>query len=555
VILAGIRLLTPSVKAVAVVFRNPDMRRLELAWAGASLSMWAFAIGLGVYAFEIGGAVAVGVAGLVRLLPGALASPLAGLLGDRHSRRTVLVASALAAAAVLASATAAAALGAPAAVVFALAGLFMVAVSPYVPAEGALMPVVAQSPQELSAANVAHSVMDNLGFLVGSLLAGVLLAAASPEAVFAVASAAGFVSAVLLARVGRDQRPEYAAEPVGGVLAETARGVRALMADRKLRVIGAALTLLVFFEGAADVLVVILALDLLGLDQGSVGYLNAAWGIGALLGGAALALLLDRGHLAAGLVLGSIVAGASMALPGLWVAAAAAYVAWIGIGIGYTFVEVAARTLMQRLGSDETLARALGALETSRLGAMALGSIAVPGLIALFGIEGALIAMGAVLPAFALLRWSVLRGLEIGAPVEEGRFRLLRENPIFSPLPIDTLERLCHDLIPQGAAVGEEIIRQGESGDRFYLIEAGRVEVYEDGDFRRDQSEGDGFGEIALLNDVPRTATVRAVRECRLLALDRSDFISAVTGHRRSHEAVGSVVQRRLTGSPEPRSR
>jgi Cyclic nucleotide-binding domain len=331
--------------------------------------------------------------------------------------------------------------------------------------------------------------------------------------------------------------------------------VKALVVDRKLRVIGAALTLLVFFEGAADVLVVILALDLLGLDPGSVGYLNAAWGIGALLGGAALALLLDRGHLAAGLVLGSIVAGASMALPGIWVAAVAAYLAWIGIGVGYTFVEVAARTLMQRLGSDETLARALGILETSRLGAMALGSIAVPGLIALFGIEGTLIAIGAVLPAFALLRWSALRGLEIGAPVEEGRYRLLRENPIFSPLPIDTLERLCHDLIPQGAGVGEEIIRQGESGDRFYLIEAGQVEVYEDGDFRRDQSEGDGFGEIALLNDVPRTATVRAVCECRLLALDRADFISAVTGHRRSHEAAGSVVQRRLTSPSEPRSR
>jgi Cyclic nucleotide-binding domain/Major Facilitator Superfamily len=536
-----------------MVLRNPDMRRLQFAWLAASLSMWAFAISLGVYAFEVGGATAVGIAALVRLLPGALASPLAGLLGDRHSRRSVLLASALGAACVLACASVAAALGAPAAAVFGLAGLFTVAISPYVPAEGALMPIAARTPQELSAANVTHSVMDNLGFLAGSLMAAGLLTVASPEAAFALASAVGGISAILLARLRRDQRPAYAVHAeVGGVLAETARGARALLADPALRVVGAGLILLLFFEGAADVLVVILALDLLGLDQGSVGYLNAAWGVGALLGGAALAQLLDRGHLAAGLVLGSVVAGISMALPGLWVVAVAGYIAWLGMGVGYTLFEVAARTLMQRLGSDETLARALAFLETGRLGAMALGSIAVPGLIALLGIEGTLIAVGALLPAFALLRWSSLRALEIGAPVEEGHFRLLRQNPIFAPLPIDTLERLSHDLVPLGAVAGEQIVRQGEPGKRFYLIEAGQVEVYENGDFRCAQSEGDSFGEIALLNDVPRTATVRAVGECRLLVLERTHFISAVTGHRRSHEAAGSVIEERLTGSGQP---
>jgi len=551
----ALRQLAASLRAVAVVLRNPDLRRLQLAWLGASLSIWAFAIALGVYAFDVGGATAVGVAALVRLLPGALASPLAGLLGDRYARRSVLLASALGATAVLACATAAAALGAPAGIVFALAGLFTVAVSPYVPAEGALMPAVARTPQELSAANVAHSVVDNLGFLAGSVMAGILLTAASPEVVFALAAAAGGVSAALLVGLGRDRRPEYAASPAAaGVLAETAEGARALLADRKIRLVGAGLTMLLFFEGAADVLVVILAIDLLGLDQGSVGYLNATWGIGALLGGVALALLLERGQLANGLVLGSLLAGASMALPAVWVVAAAAYIAWLGIGIGYTFVEVAARTLLQRLGSDETLARALGFLETGRLGAMALGSIAVPGLIALVGIEGALIAVGAALPGFALLRWSALRDLEIGAPVEEGRYRLLRGNPIFAPLPMDTIERLSHDLVPLRAAAGDQIVTQGDPGDRFYLIEAGRVEVFQEGAYRRDQSKGDGFGEIALLKDVPRTATVRAARDCRLLALDRVRFISAVTGHRRSQEAADSVVEQRLTGPAETRS-
>jgi MFS family permease len=533
-------------QAVAVVFGNREMRLLQLAWAAVSLSIWSFAIALGVYAFEAAGATAVGIAALVRLLPGALAAPFGGLIGDRFSRRAVLVISALGNAALLGMATAAAAADAPTAVVFVLAGLSTVAISPYVPADGALMPFVARTPQELSAANVAHSLGDNLGFLVAGVAGGVLLATASPQAVFGMAAIAGLITALLLARLTPDARPAYARETSGTVIAEMLKGASSLLGDSRLRLVGITLTLLVFFEGAADVLAVIVALDLLGLGQGAVGYLNAGWGIGALLGGGALAVLLHRGQLTAALVVGCLLAGASLALPGLWVVAAAGYIAWLGMGAGYTFVEVVARTLLQRLGSDETLARALAFLETSRYVAMALGSIAVPALIALLGIRGTLIGIGLIVPAFAVARWSALRALEIGAPVHAERFRLLRQQPIFAPLPIDTLERLSHDLVPVTPAPGTAVITQGQPGDRFYLIEAGEVEVLVNGVPRRRQSEGECFGEIALLKDVPRTATVSALEGCRLLALDRNHFISAVTGHRRSGEAAASVVESRL---------
>ena len=437
------RQVATSLGAVGSVFANPDMRRLQLAWAGASFAMWSFAIALGVYAFGVGGVALVGVAGLIRLLPGAFASPFGGLLGDRHSRRAVLLLSAGSGSVVLGWAALAVALDAPAAAVFALAGLWTVASSPYVPAEGALLPAVARTPQELSASNVAHSAMDSAGFLAGSIVTGILLAITTPEIVFAAAALVSAVSAAQLVKLGRDKRPSYADQiEASGVLRETALGARALLGDTRLRLVGTCLTLLVFFEGAADVLVIIVALDLLGLGEGSVGYLNAAWGIGALLGGAALAVLLDRGRLAMGLLAGSLVAGAAIALPGIWAVPFAAYLAWVAIGVGYTFVEVVARTLLQRLGSDETLARALGFLETSRFGAMALGSIAAPALVALLGTEGALIAVGAVLPLFALLHSAALRSLEVGAPVEECRYALLRANSIFAPLPVDTIERL-----------------------------------------------------------------------------------------------------------------
>jgi len=535
-----------SLQAVTVVFRNPEMRLLQLAWGAESLATWSFAIALGVYAFDAAGAIAVGIAAVARLLPGALAAPFGGLIGDRSSRRLVLVISALGNAAILGVATAAAAADAPAAVVFVLAGLSTVAISPYVPADGALMPLLARTPQELSAANVAHSVLDNIGFLVAGITGGVLLATASPQAAFGMAAIAALITGLLLARLTPDRRPAYAHETSGTILAETARGAQSLLADPRLRLVGTGLSLLLFFAGAADVLAVIVALDLLGVGQGAVGYLNAAWGIGALLSGGALAVLLNRGQLTVGLVLGCLMAGASLALPGVWVAAAAGYIAWVGLGFGYTFVEVVARTLVQRLGSDETLARALGFLETSRFAAMALGSMAVPVLIALFGVRGTLIAIGLILPAFAVTRWSALRALEIGAPVHEEHFRLLRENPIFAPLPIDTLERLSHDLLSVTPDPGEAVVTQGEPGERFYLIADGKVRVEVDGVVRRTHAEGECFGEIALLKDVPRTATVTALDRCRLLALDRRHFISAVTGHRRSGEAAATVVEDRL---------
>ena len=153
--------------------------------------------------------------------------------------------------------------------------------------------------------------------------------------------------------------------------------------------------LLIFFEGTADVLVVIMALDLLHLSEGSVGFLNAGLGIGALVGGAGLSLLLERGRLVLALAGGASSSGSAPHLPAAWPVAFAAYAGWIGVGLGYTLVEVAAKTLIQRLGSDETLGRVVGSLESARLAAMASGSIGASLLVELLGVRGALLALGA----------------------------------------------------------------------------------------------------------------------------------------------------------------
>jgi MFS family permease len=538
--------LRTSVRALAEDFENPDMGLLGVSAAFVSFATWSFTIALGVYGFEAHGAAGVGVVALVRFLPAALVSPFVGLLIDRFPRRSVMLGSAVASTLVLTGAAAAAALDAPTAVVFAVPALFAVALCGYGPAHAALTPTLVQTPGQLSASNVTHSVMESVGALLAALVAGVLLNRTSPAFVIGVAAGAALLVCFLVQRVHRDRRPEYAVaeDEVASAYRELTRGARALYFHPALRLSSATLMLLFLYEGFAHVIVVVMALELLHLGAGAVGFLNATWGIGGVLG----AMLFDRGRLVPAIAGGSLLLGAATMLPGLVPHAATAYAGWLGIGVGFVFVEVAAKTLLQRLGSDETFGRVIGAFESGRQAAMAIGSIGAVLLVELLHPEGALIAVGVLMPAFVALSWRRLRAYEVGAPVAEERYRLLRRSSIFQPLPLATLERLSQDLQPVEVPAGEDVIVQGEVGDRFYLIDAGEVEVFEDGAFRRNEGAGECFGEIALLHDVPRTATVRTTRDTRLLALDRDQFLLAVTGHRRSHQLARAVVGERWPG-------
>ena len=428
VIERALRVLRTSAGALVVDFGNPDMGRLGIATAAAAFSTWCFTIALGVYGFEAHGAAGVGIVALVRFLPAAIVSPLVGLLIDRFPRRSVLLASAAASTAVLGAAAAAAALGAPTAVVFAFPALFAVASCGFRPAHAALTPTLVESPQQLSASNVTHSVMENAGSLVAALVAGLLLGRTSPAFVIAVAAAGSLAVTALVFTVRRDSRPEYLGEDdeVAGAFREITVGARTLFAHPALRLSSATLVLLFLFEGFADVLVVVMALELLGLGFGSVGFLNATWGVGAVLGGMALAMLLDRGRLVLAIAGGSLLVGLATMLPGIVPEPAPAYAGWLGIGVGFVFVEVAAKTLMQRLGSDETLGRVIGSLEAGRQGRWRSGRSAP-------SFWSSCLKCGVPCsPSAPCCRSSSssggrrLRAYEVGAPVEEAHYMLLR---------------------------------------------------------------------------------------------------------------------------------
>jgi MFS family permease len=535
-----------SFRSFGRVFGNPDIRKVELAWAGSVLGHWAYGIALAVYAYEQGGAPAVGLVGLIRFLPPAIVGPFTAMLADRFRRERVMVVADLARALLLGVAALVVVVDGPAAVVYALAGLVAIGYSAVRPAQAALLPSLARSPAELTSANVASSTIESIGVFGGPALGGILLAATSPSVVFA-AAAVGFVySAALISRIARQPAPEGRREE-RHILREFSAGYLTVAREPNLRVLVLLLVAQTLVAGALNVLIVVSALRLLDLGEQGVGYLTSALGIGGVLGAVVSIALVGRGRLTSDFTIGIVLWGLPIAIMGLWPEPIPAFLLLTIVGMGNTLVDVSAFTLLQRAVPDEVLGRVFGAVQSLWVGTIGLGSILAPLLIELLGIEGALIATGAILPLLAALLWRRLSALDRAAPAPERELELLRGIEFFRPLPPPILEGLAGAMAPMRVEAGREIFREGEAGDRFYVIASGQVAVVKDGRVINEEGPGEYFGEIALLRDVPRTATVRAKTDVDLRALERDDFIAAVTGHAASAEAADTVVATRLS--------
>jgi MFS family permease len=543
--------LAESLSAFRDVFRNADLRRLELAWAGSVAGEWSYVVALAVFAYQAGGATAVGLVGVIRFLPSAVAAPFTALLGDRYPRARVMLGTDIVRAVALAVAAAAVFADAPAGAIYGLAGFVSLVSTAFQPAQAALLPSLARRPEELTAANVASSTIESVGSFAGPALGGVLLAVTGTGVVFAATAGTFAWSALLVARIGAGERKEREVA-VGGGRARTAlAGFRTIGSEPRLRLLVGLYAAQTLVAGALNVLIVVTALELLDLGESGVGFLNSAVGAGGLAGVVVALALVGRRRLASDFRLGLILWGVPIVLIGVWPEQASVFALLALLGVGNTLVDVAGLTLLQRAVPDEVLARVFGVLESLVVGTIGLGAVAAPLLVAMLGIRGALIATGALLPLLAVLTWRRLARIDTALAVPERQLALLRALPLFAPLPAAAIEHLAASLIPVTAAPGAEIIRQGEGGDRFYVVAEGEVDVAVDGAPGARLGPGDSFGEIALLRDVPRTATVTAAGEASLFALERDEFIAAVTGHPASAAAADAVVATRL-GSLRP---
>ena len=540
--------LRETMRGLATAFRSPNLRRLQAAWSLAWVADWAYLVALGIFAYQRGGAVAVGVAGVVRMAPAAIVAPFASLLGDRYRRLRLLLVNEIVWTVALAASALAFFAHAPTVLVYVLAGITGVCSTILRPTLAALLPWLSQTSEQLVASNAALTTIESLGTLVGPLLGGVVVAALDPGAVFAVSAAASALAVIALALTRTEGEHLRRTEVRPGLVREAFAGFGVLLRDRDAGLavlLGGAQTLV---RGALNVLIVVAALGILHMGESGVGVLTAAIGAGGFVGSLIAMNLVGR-RLAAPIGVALILWGLPIAVIGAVPKPLAAVGLLAVLGGGNALFDVAIYTVLQRLIPDEFLSRIFGVLFGLAMGAMAIGSILVPPLIDAVGIRLAMVVTGAFLPAVTVLAWRRLMAIDRRTPVRTAEIKLLQEVPLFGSLSVAASEYLARNVTTVAVAASTVLIREGEAGDRFYLVATGQFDVARQGRHLATQGPGGYFGEMALLRDIPRQATVTASEDSTVYAFEGRDFISAVTGHALSDRAARELVEARLSAN------
>jgi MFS family permease len=546
-------LIASSTVALSVL-RNGAVRRLMLAFFAynmVELGAWTTIL---VYAYVATGPASVGVVAVVQLLPSALLAPLLAGFGDRFPRASVLAAWYAIQAVAVGGTGLAILAGLPPIAVYAVSTLATIAITQTRPLQAAILPEVVDSPGELTAANALASVGEGVGAFAGPLAVGLLLTVTTIGVTFLAGGLLLLSVTLLIAGLRGHAGGATAGAPDPGDEPELApssilAGIRAVTRDPDLLVVMALLTGRLMIFGGLEVLLVLLAIDLLGMGEPGAGFLTGAMGIGLIAGGGGAFALAGRRRLAPWLGVGAVVVGVPIALVGFAPGSGSAALLLGVVGVGLALLDVAGQTLLQRITPDAVRARVFGALEGLLLLGEALGSVVVGPIALVIGLRGAAIVLGLALPVLAGL--AVLRFTRIDArsvvPVAE--LAALRRVPIFAPVGGAELEALARHLVAVPFVPGQVMIREGDPGDRWYLVHRGRLRVTAAGRELRELGPGDGFGEIALLHDRPRTATVEAIEAGSAWALQREEFLAVVVRTPASLAEAERVAAARLAGS------
>jgi CRP-like cAMP-binding protein len=512
-------------------------------------------VALAVVAFRDGGVTAVGVVTAARMGAAALLAPWLATVADRVRRERVLTVVGLVRAAALGAAAAVTAAGGPTAITYISAVVATVALALFRPAHSALLPALCSSPQQLTRANAVRGLLDSSATLGGPAAAAVLLAVSGPAAAFAACAAASLLGGLVVVGLAYDAPPRSAGAgaPTAGAGAQVLEGFRTIAADRGLALITGLGLAQTITRGCLGVLTVVVAIDLLGTGDAGVGVLTAAVGAGGMLGSLLAFGLVGRGRLARWFGVGVALFGAPLIGLGAVPHEAAAIALLGAVGIGNALIDVTGFTLLARLTDETVLARMFAGFEAILTLGVAAGSLVTPLVVELLGIRVALVAIGLLAPLAVLARRPALRRLDAAMAVRDVDIDTMRAIPMLGALPVATIEQLAGALEDVEAEPGHTLFRQGEPGDFFYVVRSGAVDVLQDGKKVRTLGAGECFGEIALLRDQPRTATVRVAGDAalRVSRLRRSAYLTAVTGYPAAAAEGDALAARRLADDAE----
>lgn len=534
--------------ALAQVLANRSIRHAEIAWFIAISAQWTYLVTVLVYAYEVGGVAAAAVASTVRMLPAAFAAPFTTMLADRLPPRLVLVAVHAGRGLVVACVAIMIAAGGAAALIFVAVALEGLIGTLHRPTTMALMPALARSPQELVATNATTSTGEAVGVLLGPAIGGGMLAVGG-VVLAAAAPAAGFAAAAVIA-VGIEAVPRMRSAPsdcsTPSRLTELFAGFAAMRTYPAAGIVTTLLSAQTMVRGSLTVLLVAVSVELLGLGSSGVGYLNAAIGAGSLVGAFVAFTLVLRPRLSGPFSLAVAFWGIPIVLLGLAPEPLLAFGLMGIVGVANAVLDVSGFSLIQRGVPNRLRARVFGGFEAIASLTFGIGSLVAPVLVALFGLNVALVVSGALLPVIALLTATLVRRADTRAIVPRHQLELLRGVPMFAPLPLTALEQVAGGLVAEQHAVGSAVIRQGDPGDSWYLIADGTADVFVDDERVASLGPGEGFGEIALLYDRPRTATVLVRKTLDVYRLPRDIFLEAVAGSPHAVLAADTLAAGRL---------
>lgn len=534
--------------------RNATLVQFCLGHLAAVVAEWAVMIGVLVYAYDHGGERSAGLASLVLLAPYVLLASTTARLAERHRPAHLRMTALAVMAAGNGVAAIVAAVDGPTIVVVAGALLTITAETTLRPIGAVMLPAIVRSARELTLGNVRVGQAENMSVLLGPLAATALLALHGPAAVMAGCAALAAVALALTIPL-RDAVPLATAPDVphrarerriGRLLMTVAaspfRDLVSVVRQPRASAVLVTEAGQYFLVGSLDIVLVVLAGDHLDLGPGGAGILNSLFGVGAVLSSLVARRAVTRPRLAALIVASLAFIGLGSLALGTAIAVTTAAIALPVLGIGRSLVSLAGRVLLQRAAPPSELAAVFGAIETASGIGLLLGSATTQIVIATAGVGATLVVNGALFVALAVVLLGPLRRVDDGADVPVVAMSLLGRLTLFEPLPQDALERVARRAVETTVPAGTVLVRQGDEGDLYYAIADGQVDVVVGERHVRTLERGDGFGEIALIADVPRTATVTARTAVSVLTLDRESFLLAVTGHESSGPAAWSVI-------------
>ena len=432
----------------------------------------------------------------------------------------------------------------PSLAVYFLVAVSSIAATPYRSAQLALAPLVAATPGELVAMNVTAGTLEGLATFAGPALSALLLLTTGPWFVLVAGAAAAAAGFVAVSGIRVDVDPSKTVKRRGDrPLQALLGGLTELRNNTDAAVVVGCFIAQLMVRGFLTVLLVSVSFDLLDLGNSGIGWLAAAMGIGGIAGGFYAVALIGRRRLGRPFAFALALWGLPIAMIGLVPRNGVVIVAMLAVGVGNALLDVSGFTLIQRLCADRSLGRVFGVLFTFGIAMGGVGAFTAPILASALELRPVLIVVGAILPLLALTLLGRFRRIDERSEPTPELLSLFSNISLFAPLPPTTIEKISARCSVAELSAGTVIISEGDHGDWFYAIIAGRVQVRRGTVVQCTFGPGDHFGEIALLRDVNRTATVVALSDVRLAILGTTEFLDALA----SSDAAYGIAWRTTT--------